>query len=85
MPIRGIKDGDALPPVRIMDAQGAEQTLTGLDLHLAPAMLGLSGRYGPSWRERTLALQSQLGPFALAWLEGILRAADIRASREGHT
>lgn len=83
MPIRGIKNGDKLPPVRIIDAQGVEQTLTGLDLHLAPSMVGLSGRYGPSWRERTLALQAQHGPFALAWLETILRAADIRVSREG--
>jgi CRISPR-associated endonuclease/helicase Cas3 len=85
MPIRGIMDGDTLPPVRIMDAQGAEQAIADLDLHLAPAMLGLSGRYGPSWRERTLALQAQHGPFALAWLETILRAADIRTSREAHT
>jgi CRISPR-associated endonuclease/helicase Cas3 len=82
MPIRGIKDGDLLPPVRIRDAQGAEQTITDLDLHLAPALLGLSCRYGPSWRERTLALQTQFGPFALAWLEAILRTADIRTSRK---
>ncbi len=82
MPIRGIKDGDPLPPVRIMDAHGEAQTVSGLDLHLAPAMLGLSGRYGPSWRERTLALQSQHSPFALALLETLLRAADVRVSRE---
>jgi CRISPR-associated endonuclease/helicase Cas3 len=82
LPIRGIKEGDELPPVRLMDVQGAEQTVVELDLHLAPAMLGLSGRYGPSWRERTLALQAHHGPFALAWLETMLRAADIRASRE---
>jgi CRISPR-associated endonuclease/helicase Cas3 len=84
MPIRGIKDGDTLPPVRIMDVKGKEQTVVSLDLHLAPALLGLSCRYGPSWRERTLALQEQHGPFALAWLETILRAADIRASREAN-
>jgi hypothetical protein len=82
MPIRGVKEGDQLPPVRIMDVNGKEQTLTGLDLHLAPSMLGLSSRYGPSWRERTLALQSQHGPFALTFMETLLRSADIRASRE---
>ena len=85
MPIRGIKDGDALPPVRIQDAEGAEQTIRDLHLHLAPALLGLSTRYGPSWRERTLALQDEYGPFALAWLETLLRVADIRASRETNT
>ncbi|NLF23222.1 MAG: DEAD/DEAH box helicase [Lentisphaerae bacterium] len=82
MPIRGIKDGDALPPARMMDAQDKEQTVADIDLHLAPAMLGLSGRYGPSWRERTIALQKWYGPFALAWMEALLRVADVRASRE---
>ncbi len=82
MPIRGIKEGDVLPPVRLMSADGVEGTLESIELHLAPALLGLSGRYGASWRERTLALQAQYGPFALAWLEALLRAADIRVSRE---
>lgn len=80
MPIRGVRDGDCLPPVRLPDWQGNVCLAPAVDLHLAPARLGLSARYGPSWRERTLDLQSRLGPFALAWLEALLRAADVRAS-----
>lgn len=81
MPILGIKDADRIPSVRITDSHGEVQTIHNIELHLAPAHLGLSGRYGPSWRERTLALQEQYGPFTLAWLEALLRAADIRISR----
>jgi CRISPR-associated endonuclease/helicase Cas3 len=83
MPIRGVLEGDKMPPVRIADCTGGTETVEGLELHLASAQIGLSNRYGPSWRERTLALQAQLGLFALAWYETLLRAADIRASRSG--
>lgn len=38
------------------------------------------GRHGPSWLARTVALRDRLGPFRLAYLETILRAADARAS-----
>ena len=36
---------------------------------------------GPaSWTGRALKLLSDLGPFKLAYLESLLRAADVRAS-----
>jgi CRISPR-associated endonuclease/helicase Cas3 len=34
----------------------------------------------PSWVERVIALREQLGPFRLAYLEALVRAADVRAS-----
>jgi CRISPR-associated endonuclease/helicase Cas3 len=36
----------------------------------------------PSWAERMIRLRDRLGPFRLAYLEAILRAADMRVSRE---
>jgi CRISPR-associated endonuclease/helicase Cas3 len=43
------------------------------------------GPHGPSWLARTVALRDGLGPFGLAFLETVLRAADARASREQAT
>ena len=78
LPIRGIREGDILPPIH-----GADQSLLlgASRLTLEPACLGLSEVTGPSWTERTLGLLKQYGPGALALLEAIIRAADIRASR----
>jgi CRISPR-associated endonuclease/helicase Cas3 len=44
--------------------------------------LGLSADGKPSWAERMLRLRDdpELGPFRLAYLEALLRAADCRAS-----
>ena len=81
MPLRGICDGDELPALPLLNAQGQASQVPALTLHLDGAALGLSGRYGRSWRERTAELQRQHGPFSLALLEACLRAADIRASR----
>lgn len=78
LPIRGVREGDVLPPVQL-DAAGVP--LPPLSLTLAPASLGLSTRTGRSWRERTLDLTGRFGPGALAWLEGLLIAADRRASK----
>jgi CRISPR-associated endonuclease/helicase Cas3 len=35
---------------------------------------------GPSWLARTAGLRDRIGPFRLALLETLLRAADARAS-----
>lgn len=78
LPIRGIREGDALPELHGAD----EVALAGRrTLSLEPAQLGLSDVTGPSWSERTMTLLEQFGPARLAWLEALIRAADIRASQ----
>ncbi len=78
LPIRGVREGDVLPPVVLTPG---EPPLPPLTLTLEPAALGLSSRTGRSWRERTLDLLDRFGPGGLAWLEALLIAADRRASR----
>ena len=78
LPIRGIRKGDRLPPVALMPS---ETPLPEVVLTLSPAAVGLSSRTGASWRERCNGLLDRHGPAALAFLEAILRAADVRASR----
>jgi len=78
LPIRGVREGDILPPTRLSPDESA---LPATTLTLAPAAMGLSPRTGRSWRERTLDLQRRYGPAALALLEALLIAADRRASR----
>lgn len=53
---------------------------TALDLSLA--RIGLSENGKRSWLERSLGLLEWLGPFRLAFLEAVLRAADMRASKK---
>ena len=53
---------------------------TALDLSIAHIGLDECGRR--SWLERSLSLLEWLGPFRLAYLEAILRAADMRASKK---
>lgn len=79
LPIRGIRNGDALPPVALTP-DGVLQP--ELELSLEPAALGLSPRTGASWRERSQNLLQRYGPATLATLEAILRAADVVASRK---
>ena len=55
--------------------------LPELPLSLTPAALGLSKETGASWRERCQSLLNVHGPGKLAFLEAILRAADVEASR----
>lgn len=80
MPIRGIRDGDPLSGIILADAVGLDVAMPDLQLSLAPAAIGLSSRYGPSWSERMLDLVSTLSPFLLGYLEGVVRAVDARAS-----
>ncbi|MFM2092184.1 MAG: hypothetical protein RLZZ127_2673 [Planctomycetota bacterium] len=80
-PLRGVCDGDPMPAMLLPGRDGAQGRLPELTLRLDVARLGLSPRYGRSWRERTVALQHRWGPGALAWLETLVRTADVRASR----
>jgi len=78
LPIRGVREGDHLPGICL---DSAAAPLPELSLTLEPAALGLSNRTGASWRERCDQLLAQFGPGGLAFLESLLRAADVRASR----
>lgn len=78
LPIRGIREGDRLPSVVLV---AGEPALPEVALTLSPATIGLSERTGISWRERCLGVVEGYGPAGLAFLEAILRAADVRASR----
>ena len=78
---RGVWDDDALPSVDL----GGGITAPAVTLSLEPMELGLceqppfAGQ--PSWAERMIGLRDSLGPFRLGYLEAILRAADMRASK----
>lgn len=68
----GVWDGDDLPDVEL----GNNEICPATHLDLSPMKLG-----GPmSWTGRALDLMQKIGPFRLAYLEALLRAADLRAS-----
>lgn len=79
---RGVWDNDKLKQTDLGDSVIAP----AVTLSLEPMELGLcesppfTGQ--SSWTERMLRLRDRLGPFRLAYLESILRAADMRASRK---
>lgn len=74
--IHGVCEGDVLPATSLGD-----HVIPELRLSLAPAALGVNALFGASWAERVAGLLREYGPFALAYLEAVLRAADVRVSR----
>jgi CRISPR-associated endonuclease/helicase Cas3 len=74
---RGVHDGDELPTVDLGDGTSAPAFTVDLSL----MELGGNG-VEPSWAARMLALRDDpdLGPFRMAYLEALLKAADERAS-----
>ena len=70
----GVHHGDKLPTVELGDGQTWSEDL--LDLSL----MRLGGER--SWTANALKLLAAIGPFKLAYLEALLRAADVRASQK---
>jgi CRISPR-associated endonuclease/helicase Cas3 len=68
----GVHHGDRLPAVDL----GGQTTCPAITLDLSPMQIGGV----TSWTANALALRDRLGPFKLAYLEAILRAADERTS-----
>jgi CRISPR-associated endonuclease/helicase Cas3 len=75
--IRGVVDGTLLPGVTL----GGE-VLSPQSLSLAPAGLGLDEEGTHSWTDQWCGLRDDpaMGPFRLAYLEALMKAADERAS-----
>lgn len=81
MPIRGIFENDVIPSISLAMPDGAIDRIPRTRLTLEPSAMGLSERTGASWAERCAALLDEYGPFVLAWLETLIRAADAQASK----
>jgi CRISPR-associated endonuclease/helicase Cas3 len=75
---RGIWQGEELPPVDLGDGV----TTAEIKLDLTPMLLGAAADGARSWLERMIALRDELGVFRLAFLECLIRAADVRASSD---
>lgn len=73
---RAVWDKDEIPPIDLGGVSAARATLS-----LECMQMGRSASGSPSWAERMLRLRDEWGPFRLAYLETLLRAADMRASR----
>ena len=68
---QGIYHGDVLPEIDLCG-----EGCPALKLDLSPMQLGGEA----SWTARALAIRDALGPFRVAYLEALLRVADLRAS-----
>ena len=73
-----VSQPEALPAVDL--GAGVRAGETALDLSIARIGLDECGRR--SWLERSLGLLEWLGPFRLAYLEAVMRAGDMRASKK---
>ena len=71
-----VSDYETLPSVDL--GEGLLVPETTLDMSIA--RMGMDENERRSWLERSLALLERFGPFRLAYLEAIVRAADMRAS-----
>jgi len=80
LPIRGVREGDPLPSIELPLPKGQDASFPRVTLHLDPAAVGLSSRYGASWTDRVHSLLDQFGPTTLAYLEALLRVADAHGS-----
>ena len=72
-----VSEPETLPPVDLGQGRCVPEIV--LDMSIAQIGIGEDGRR--SWLERSLSLLERFGPFRLAYLEAIVRAADMRASK----
>jgi CRISPR-associated endonuclease/helicase Cas3 len=79
---RGICEGDEIPIEAFQAIQAELRPSKPLALDLRYMELGQDADRGASWLARTVCLRDRLGPLYLAYVEMLLRAADMRASRE---
>ena len=76
--ILGIKkDGDRLDKFTSTDL-----CINKTEFNMSLAELGMNEESGPSWLERVLTLLDAYGPFRLAYMESLVRAADTIASEK---
>ena len=75
---RGVWDRDRVPEIKL----GGAVKMVATTIDLSYMDLG-DGPNGPSWLSRMIALRnrSDLGPFRLAYMEALIKAADEKASR----
>jgi CRISPR-associated endonuclease/helicase Cas3 len=73
--ILGVRNGDKIPAV----ALNATKTIPPFETNLAMFNVGSEDNH-PTWIDRSTRLRDERGPFALAYLELLVRLADWRAS-----
>ncbi len=73
---RGIWDDDELPATNLGNGVIFPETILNLDA----LTLGRNDKNESSWLERMINLRDDLGVFRLAYLEAVIRAADVQAS-----